>query len=208
MPSQRHFHPGIPGILMAKIFIPSIGVAMEEALLVSWLKQPGEEVAGEEAVAEIETDKAAMDLTSPVSGKWARTCSSRARSSRWAPRIAEVLEEARRVQLEPSQPEAPVVNTSRWPRRQLRLPGWDRWPPCAAQTQPAGASYDRERAAEVPAQAEASPQADRFRALIAAKVAESWREIPHFASLGRWIAESMLATLGILRRALPNRCRP
>lgn len=53
---------------MAKILIPSIGVAMEEALLVKWLKQPGDVVAADEAVAEIETDKTGMDLTSPVSG--------------------------------------------------------------------------------------------------------------------------------------------
>ena len=53
---------------MADVAIPSIGVAMEEALLVKWLKQPGDDVAANEPVAEIETDKATMDLESPVAG--------------------------------------------------------------------------------------------------------------------------------------------
>ena len=54
--------------LMAAVAIPSIGVAMEEALLVKWHKQPGDDVAANEPVAEIETDKATMDLESPVAG--------------------------------------------------------------------------------------------------------------------------------------------
>ena len=53
---------------MAGVAIPSIGVAMEEALLVKWHKQPGDDVAANEPVAEIETDKVTMDLESPVAG--------------------------------------------------------------------------------------------------------------------------------------------
>ncbi len=41
---------------------------MEEALLVKWLKQPGESVSVDEPVAEIETDKATMDIVSPFAG--------------------------------------------------------------------------------------------------------------------------------------------
>ena len=54
---------------MTAVAIPSIGIAMEEALLVKWHKQPGDEVAADEPVAEIETDKATMDLESPVAGR-------------------------------------------------------------------------------------------------------------------------------------------
>jgi pyruvate dehydrogenase E2 component (dihydrolipoamide acetyltransferase) len=43
-------------------------MAMTEALLLSWLKQPGDTVAEGEPIAEIETDKATMDLESPASG--------------------------------------------------------------------------------------------------------------------------------------------
>jgi pyruvate dehydrogenase E2 component (dihydrolipoamide acetyltransferase) len=43
------------------------------------------------------------------------------------------------------------------------------------------------------------PKADRFREMIAAKVAESWRQIPHFAVTREVDAEPMLAALGSLR---------
>src|SRR5882672_1639438 len=60
---------GAARALMVEIAIPSIGVAMTEALLVKWLKEPGDEVAAAEPVAEIETDKATMDIESPVAGR-------------------------------------------------------------------------------------------------------------------------------------------
>jgi 2-oxoglutarate dehydrogenase E2 component (dihydrolipoamide succinyltransferase) len=53
---------------MAEITIPSVGIAMEEALVVKWLKEPGDLVAVDDPVAEIETDKATMDIVSPVAG--------------------------------------------------------------------------------------------------------------------------------------------
>src|SRR5262249_58823871 len=51
------------------VAIPSVGIAMTEALLVRWFKEPGDAVAADEPVAEIETDKATMDLESPVAGR-------------------------------------------------------------------------------------------------------------------------------------------
>ena len=41
---------------MPEIVILAVGVAMEEALLVRWLKQPGETIAVDDIVAEIDTD--------------------------------------------------------------------------------------------------------------------------------------------------------
>jgi pyruvate dehydrogenase E2 component (dihydrolipoamide acetyltransferase) len=43
-------------------------MAMTEALLLAWLKQPGDAVVEGEPIAEIETDKATMDLESPATG--------------------------------------------------------------------------------------------------------------------------------------------
>ena len=48
--------------------MPEIGVSMDEGTLVRWLKQPGDAVAAGEAIAEIETDKAAVELESPSDG--------------------------------------------------------------------------------------------------------------------------------------------
>ncbi|HEV2536555.1 MAG TPA: biotin/lipoyl-containing protein, partial [Streptosporangiaceae bacterium] len=41
---------------------------MTEAVLTRWYKKPGETVAAGEAIAEIETDKSAVDLESPADG--------------------------------------------------------------------------------------------------------------------------------------------
>ena len=53
---------------MNDVVMPEIGVSMDEGTLSRWLKQPGDAVAAGEAIAEIETDKAAVELESPVDG--------------------------------------------------------------------------------------------------------------------------------------------
>jgi pyruvate dehydrogenase E2 component (dihydrolipoamide acetyltransferase) len=51
-----------------EVTIPALGMAMTEALLAVWLKQPGDIVRAGEPIAEIETDKATMELESPADG--------------------------------------------------------------------------------------------------------------------------------------------
>jgi pyruvate dehydrogenase E2 component (dihydrolipoyllysine-residue acetyltransferase) len=48
--------------------IPSLGMAMTEAVLTRWHKQPGDSVAAGEVIADIETDKSVVDLESPAEG--------------------------------------------------------------------------------------------------------------------------------------------
>ena len=50
------------------VTVPKWGLTMDEAVLSVWLKSVGESVAAGEAIAEIETDKAAGDLEAPASG--------------------------------------------------------------------------------------------------------------------------------------------
>jgi len=50
------------------VTIPALGMAMTGAVLTRWYKEPGETVAAGEVIAEIETDKAAVDLESPAAG--------------------------------------------------------------------------------------------------------------------------------------------
>jgi pyruvate dehydrogenase E2 component (dihydrolipoamide acetyltransferase) len=47
---------------------PQLGNTVEECLITKWYKRKGEAVSAGEAVAEIETDKAAFEVTAPVSG--------------------------------------------------------------------------------------------------------------------------------------------
>jgi 2-oxoglutarate dehydrogenase E2 component (dihydrolipoamide succinyltransferase) len=53
---------------MADLVVPQMGESITEAVVVRWLKQPGEAVAADEAVAELETDKITAQLLSPVAG--------------------------------------------------------------------------------------------------------------------------------------------
>lgn len=50
------------------IVMPKLGFDMREAVLVSWLKGIGEQVTKGEVVAEIESDKATLELEALVSG--------------------------------------------------------------------------------------------------------------------------------------------
>jgi pyruvate dehydrogenase E2 component (dihydrolipoamide acetyltransferase) len=53
---------------MADITMPRLSDTMEEGTIASWLKQPGDEVKKGDVLAQIETDKATMDLTAFESG--------------------------------------------------------------------------------------------------------------------------------------------
>ncbi len=52
-----------------EILVPKWGVTMDEARLIAWLKQPGDTVAEDEPVAEMETDKANAEIVSQVAGR-------------------------------------------------------------------------------------------------------------------------------------------
>jgi 2-oxoglutarate dehydrogenase E2 component (dihydrolipoamide succinyltransferase) len=48
--------------------VPSVGEAIKEVQIGRWLKKPGEKVARDESLVEIETDKASVELPSPAAG--------------------------------------------------------------------------------------------------------------------------------------------
>jgi pyruvate dehydrogenase E2 component (dihydrolipoamide acetyltransferase) len=51
-----------------ELFIPATGMAMEDAVLLEWLYQPGDAVVAGEPVAVIETDKATIDVAASSDG--------------------------------------------------------------------------------------------------------------------------------------------
>jgi pyruvate/2-oxoglutarate dehydrogenase complex dihydrolipoamide acyltransferase (E2) component len=55
---------------MARVAIelPALGFDMETGRLASWLKQVGDTVGKGDALAEVETEKATVDLESPADG--------------------------------------------------------------------------------------------------------------------------------------------
>ncbi|MGH7097471.1 MAG: 2-oxoglutarate dehydrogenase complex dihydrolipoyllysine-residue succinyltransferase [Stellaceae bacterium] len=54
--------------MTTEIRVPSLGESVTEATVARWLKQPGDSVARDEPLAELETDKATLELPAPAAG--------------------------------------------------------------------------------------------------------------------------------------------
>jgi 2-oxoglutarate dehydrogenase E2 component (dihydrolipoamide succinyltransferase) len=54
--------------MATEIKVPNLGESITEATVSKWLKQPGEPVAVDEPVAELETDKVTLDVPAPAAG--------------------------------------------------------------------------------------------------------------------------------------------
>ncbi len=54
--------------MTTEVKVPTLGESISEATLGQWLKQPGEAVAADEVIASLETDKVAVEVTSPIAG--------------------------------------------------------------------------------------------------------------------------------------------
>jgi 2-oxoglutarate dehydrogenase E2 component (dihydrolipoamide succinyltransferase) len=50
------------------IDVPNVGESVSEVTIASWMRQPGDAVAKDEAIVELETDKAAQELVAPEAG--------------------------------------------------------------------------------------------------------------------------------------------
>jgi pyruvate dehydrogenase E2 component (dihydrolipoamide acetyltransferase) len=51
-----------------EIILPDLGMEMDEALLITWTKEPGDTINQGDVIAEVETDKTTVEVESPVSG--------------------------------------------------------------------------------------------------------------------------------------------
>ena len=59
--------------MATEIKVPSLGESVTEATVAKWLKQAGEPVALDEAIAELETDKITLEVYAPASGTLTET---------------------------------------------------------------------------------------------------------------------------------------
>jgi pyruvate dehydrogenase E2 component (dihydrolipoamide acetyltransferase) len=186
---------------MADIVIPSLGIAMEEALVVRWLKQPGDEVMADEGVAEIETDKAIVEVKSPTAGTLGAPLVELGAAipvgtviARVIPKSEQDATESKSEQNATEPDPVRVIDGSPSPLEAIAA--------STVETEGARRPHTLSPRARRLTQ-ERDPgdghRTERFRELIAAKVAEAWREIPHFAVTREVVAESMLAALDVLR---------
>jgi pyruvate dehydrogenase E2 component (dihydrolipoamide acetyltransferase) len=197
-----------------EVTIPSVGMAMTEAVLNAWFKNPGDSVAIGEALAEIETDKSSLDVESPSDGVLGRHLVSAGSSVPVGQVIVRVLEPG---EVEPHDHDGPHAAAETTVRAGRAAPGAGA-ETAGAETVRAGPqdrvphSLSPRKRRELREQAEAQTQAEaqartgsgqrgpRFRAAIAEHVSESWRTIPHFAVVrqidARSVHESMAAMRG------------
>src|SRR5215468_10370420 len=54
--------------MATEIKVPTLGESITEATVSRWLKRPGEPVALDEPVAELETDKVTLEVSAPAAG--------------------------------------------------------------------------------------------------------------------------------------------
>jgi 2-oxoglutarate dehydrogenase E2 component (dihydrolipoamide succinyltransferase) len=54
--------------MVIEIKVPSLGESITEATVSKWLKRPGEAVAADEPIAELETDKVTLEVPAPTAG--------------------------------------------------------------------------------------------------------------------------------------------
>jgi len=74
--------------------VPSVGESINEVFIGSWLKKEGDSVAVDEPVVEIETDKATLEIPSPVSGVISKTLKNEGDSAAIGEVIAKIDETA------------------------------------------------------------------------------------------------------------------
>ena len=54
--------------MAVEINVPALGESVTEATVAKWFKAPGDAVAVDEALVELETDKVTVEVNSPVAG--------------------------------------------------------------------------------------------------------------------------------------------
>jgi pyruvate/2-oxoglutarate dehydrogenase complex dihydrolipoamide acyltransferase (E2) component len=184
-----------------EIFVPALGMAMSEAVLLAWLKQPGDAVEAGEAIAEVETDKSVLEISASAAGRLGAHRVAAGDSVAVGATVTVVLADGE-SEPAPSGPSAAdgtaaVAGTAAATAPVAAAPS----PPAATAGDgppsdlppgrtPHRASPRQRRLAALAEQAAspaaagswpADPQDSSRRAPVARQVSRSWSEIPHFA---------------------------
>src|SRR5258705_10193547 len=67
-PSRRMTAQGIGETTMTEIRVPTLGESVTEATIGRWFKKPGDAVAVDEPLVELETDKVTIEVPAPSAG--------------------------------------------------------------------------------------------------------------------------------------------
>jgi pyruvate dehydrogenase E2 component (dihydrolipoamide acetyltransferase) len=182
--------------------LPDIGEGLTEAEVVEWLVEEGRDVAVDQPLVQIETDKAVTDIPSPREGVLLR----QGAPAGAVVRVGEVLavigeagedeEAAPIVGTLPTGAHRPVAQALPLVRRLAKELGVDL--STVTGTGPGGRISKEDVEAVAAAGRATSPDQERIRLsklrrTIAANMARSWREIPHVTTFGQADASALLA---------------
>jgi pyruvate/2-oxoglutarate dehydrogenase complex dihydrolipoamide acyltransferase (E2) component len=190
------------------ITIPAMGVAMTEAVVLKWLKQPGDPVEAEEPVLEIETDKANAEVPSPAAGRLSAHLVAEEDVIPVGTVVARVLvgDEAdpgadgdgRDQSSDAAEPDFDGESDLPAGADAATLPqggGETRRPRESPRARASRLAAERAGADGPRPDGPVGGGPDRFRDLIAAKTQEAWRTAPHFGVKRSIDAEPLLARL-------------
>ena len=65
--------------------LPDLGEGLTEGEIARWLVAEGQEIAEDDPLVEIQTDKTTVEIPSPAAGTVRASSSRKGRSFRWAP---------------------------------------------------------------------------------------------------------------------------
>ena len=77
-----------------EVRVPSLGESVTEATIATWFKKPGDTVAVDEILCELETDKVSLDVPSPVAGILTEILASEGETVNAAGLLATIIEGA------------------------------------------------------------------------------------------------------------------
>jgi pyruvate dehydrogenase E2 component (dihydrolipoyllysine-residue acetyltransferase) len=203
--------------------LPDIGEGLTEAEVVEWLVEEGQDVALDQPLVQIETDKAVTDIPSPRAGVLLRRGAEAGSVVRVGEVLAVIGEAGERGTIDA----APIVGTLPSPleEKSRNEPS----PRVSAATPPSealplvrrlakeldvdlsvvpgsgpGGRITREdvEAAAGPAADEERVRLSKLRRTIAENMARSWREIPHVTTFGQADATALLVARARLRLPL------
>lgn len=207
---------------MQDVTIPALGMAMTGAVLTRWYKEPGETVAAGEVIAEIETDKSAVDLESPAAGVLGPHLVAEGTEVPVGGTVTRVLDSASEnvpATAPPATAPAPpatVVTPLGNPDAGTEAGSTPDAPAGRAphklsprKRMAARLAAEAAAAAATPAAAAALPAAGGLdlagrRGAVAQAVAESWRTIPHFSVQREIDCSEADASLAELRAEVPE----
>lgn len=108
--------------MAVELKIPQAGESVQEVQIGQWLKQEGERVERDEKIVELETDKASLDLPSPISGVITKILKPDGAAAQVGDTIAVIEDEPAPTEEAPAEDKATDENTAEEEEQQQKAP--------------------------------------------------------------------------------------